>query len=241
MNIPKVLFLQARTGEVRESELKNFADKMNLPESCFEQFDLLSGVPGLELLDGVDFLLIGGSGDYCVSKGDLQSLFGTYDFLKEARNRGIPMMGVCYGAHVLTAAFGGRVVHDVDRGEIGSFLVSLTKDGIKNPLFNGVDEQFYAQFGHNDHMEDLPEGAVLLATSERSHNQIWCFPDEGVYAFQAHLELSADEFGSRITHYKDEYFRSDKEYDGIMEGLKDSPFATSILLRFMDEFVLKND
>ncbi len=68
---PRILLLQARNHDdlARLEERQSFADKARLDIEQIVPYDLLSGTPTLREALGYDALMVGGSGDFYVSKG----------------------------------------------------------------------------------------------------------------------------------------------------------------------------
>ena len=54
---------------MREHEVSCFTRVLGTENGRLQVFDLLSGAPAPALLDSVDVVLIGGSGDYSVVRG----------------------------------------------------------------------------------------------------------------------------------------------------------------------------
>ena len=116
--------------------------------------------------------------------------------LADAVERGIPVLGLCLGGQLLAAATGGRV----ELGpvtEIGIVHVQRTIDGIIDPIIgqavpvSGPD--IPAAQWHQDHIVDLPDGAVLLLTNEACRVQGFRLGDTA-YGLQLHPEVDADTF-----------------------------------------------
>ena len=91
------------------------------------------------------------------------------DYVAAAHDRGVPVLGVCYGHQVLAAALGGRV-ESMGEYEIGYREVTRVAD---DDLLAGVPERFTAFTTHSDAVTALPPGAELLAEN-----------DYGVHAFR---------------------------------------------------------
>ena len=153
---------------------------------CFEQcfglvdgqvaiFDLLSGAPSQHLIDSVDVVLLGGSGDYSVATGGawlpaaLDAMVGLYESSK-------PTFASCWGFQAMARAMGGEVITDRSRAEVGVTWMTLTDAGREDPVFGPLGSRFQGLSGHEDHVVRLPDEAVLLASSERSENQAFHFP-----------------------------------------------------------------
>jgi len=239
MNTPKILLLQARADDLKYQELNCFIEKSDIPKNVFTTFDLTSQIPTPDILNGIDMLIIGGAGDYCVSKNDLENQKSGYKLIKEARKRNLPILGMCYGAHMLTAALGGTVEQNKASGEVGTYNITLSQEAQKDDIFKGSPKSFPVQLGHNDHITKLPKNAVHLASSPLSKNQIWKMKDENIYAFQPHLELDKKGFIERVNFYKDDYIDSQEAYNAIIEKLKPTKEAEQILKRFMKKYLPK--
>lgn len=110
-------------------------------------------------------------------------------FIAEALDRGLPFMGICLGAQILASVLGGEV-KPAPEPEVGWGEVTLTDDGLKDPLFAGSDRVLPVLHWHGETF-DLPEGAVLLASSDTCENQAFRW-GKSAYGFQFHLEATSE-------------------------------------------------
>ncbi len=108
------------------------------------------------------------------------------DLVKCAVDRGLPVLGICLGAQIISSALGGEVFDGVDK-EIGWYDVSLTEAGKGDPVFLAAThtEKIFQWHGQTF---SLPDGAVHLASSQLCANQAFRYGDN-VYGFQFHLEV----------------------------------------------------
>jgi GMP synthase (glutamine-hydrolysing) len=157
-------------------------------------------VPTVGQLDEVDVVLLGGSGDYSVAKGG-QWLPAALAAMRELYELSKPTFASCWGFQAMALALGGEVITDLSRAELGSIEVRLTEAGRDDPLFAPLGDTFLAPMGHQDCVVRLPEGAVLLASSEKVENQAFRFPDKPIYCTQFHPELNRDAFVQRVRAY----------------------------------------
>ena len=105
----------------------------------------------------------------------------------EAVHEGIPYWGACLGVQLLAAALGARV-YAGPLPEVGVLDVTLTGDGRDDPVFASLPDSFETLQWHQDTF-DLPDGAVLLASSPAYPNQAFRF-GRSAYGVQFHVEVS---------------------------------------------------
>jgi len=110
-------------------------------------------------------VILGGSGEFYFSgnEGEKEEVFQKMikkitPFIKYLLQNDFSTLGICFGHQVLGYFLGTKVVSDKNQAETGSFLVSLTKEGKNSSLFFNLPSKFYAQFGHQDSLENLPKG-----------------------------------------------------------------------------------
>ncbi|MFD1569854.1 type 1 glutamine amidotransferase [Halorubrum laminariae] len=107
------------------------------------------------------------------------------EYVADAADAGVPVLGVCYGHQVLAEALGGRVT-GMDGFEIGYNTVRQRGD---DSLFAGVDEEFTVFTTHGDTVVDLPPNATLLA--ENDHG-VHAFRDGHCWGVQFHPEYDIE-------------------------------------------------
>jgi GMP synthase (glutamine-hydrolysing) len=83
--------------------------------------------------------------------------------LDEALRDDVPTLGVCLGAQMLARAAGGAVGPSPE-AEWGWRPVSLTEDGLRDPLFDGLPPTFDV-FQWHSYAFELPPDGVALASS----------------------------------------------------------------------------
>ena len=110
-------------------------------------------------------------------------------FIRKVVEQGKPYLGICLGGQLLAAALGARVVsHRWE--ELGTLAVELTEDGQSDRLFAGIGAEFTTFQWHHDSF-DIPQGAVLLATSPACPHQAFRI---GTHAWgtQFHPEVTGE-------------------------------------------------
>lgn len=112
------------------------------------------------------------------------------EWIREAVQRNLPVLGVCLGAQLLAKALGARV-YAAPQKEIGWFSVDMTGAAGDDPLLSACQTRETVFQWHGDTF-DLPEGAVWLARSEVAPHQAFRF-GRCAWGLQFHVELTPAE------------------------------------------------
>jgi GMP synthase (glutamine-hydrolysing) len=107
---------------------------------------------------------------------------------------GIPILGICYGLHLMAQALGGEVV-PFTRKEYGPAVVSITdQDG----LFEGLDPEQPVWMSHGDSIQRLPEGFAPTARTGSTPYAAVADPARRMYGIQFHPEVVHTARGKEI-------------------------------------------
>jgi GMP synthase-like glutamine amidotransferase len=106
--------------------------------------------------------------------------------IRDAVADGVPYWGSCLGVQLLASSLGARVYAGL-QPEVGVLPVTLTDEGAADPVLQGLPREFPTLQWHGDTF-DLPEDAVLLASSPAYPNQAFRYGN--AYGVQFHLEVS---------------------------------------------------
>lgn len=186
------------------------------------------------LTDGFDAVMIGGAGAYSVTQTYewTQSLI---DLCQACADRSVPLFGSCWGHQFIGRAFGGTVVTDSTRTEMGTHHVRLTAAGESDVLFSSLPLRFDAQMGHQDRVSTLPPGATELATNEVSPNQAFRIDGAAIYGTQFHSELDESTERGRLLAYRAHYpdMADQEHFDRTIAGLRQTPEVEQLLRHFL--------
>jgi GMP synthase-like glutamine amidotransferase len=100
----------------------------------------------------------------------------------EALEANVPILGICLGHQLLAHWLGGEVKRG--RWEIGWLPITITEEGKEDPLLAGLEPSFYGFLWHGDQVTRLPEGGVLLASSDLCRVQAYRLRDRPVWGVQ---------------------------------------------------------
>ncbi len=234
----KILLLQARNADdlVRDEEIESFASKAGIDRRQITPHDLLTGPPSLADVQKHDALMVGGSGDFYVTKGNLPRFSTLLDVLAEVVDRGHPTFASCFGFQLLVKALGGELIHDPSGMEVGTFEIRLTEDGRSDELVGSMQPTFFAQVGRKDRATRLPQNVLHLASSDRCPYHALRVPGHPIWATQFHPELTKEENRLRFLRYQEGYapLLSRSERVALLDGrFRESPETHQLIPRFL--------
>ena len=120
-------------------------------------------------------------------------------------DRGIPVLGICYGMQTMAEQLGGRVASS-DKREFGYAQIKVRAEG---PLLKDIKDHLTAQgdslldvwMSHGDKVVVMPEGFELLASTESAPVAAMQDTSRGLYGVQFHPEVTHTLQGQRILEH----------------------------------------
>ncbi|MDR1067083.1 MAG: glutamine-hydrolyzing GMP synthase [Clostridiales bacterium] len=106
---------------------------------------------------------------------------------------GIPILGICYGMHVMCRALGGEV--SAGAGEYG---VTITTFDEKSPLFRGAGEAAETLMSHKDAVTRLPDGFIKTAYTDECDCAAFENARKKLFGVQFHPETEHTSGGDKI-------------------------------------------
>jgi GMP synthase-like glutamine amidotransferase len=145
--------------------------------------------------DDVSALIFMGAG---VSVNDqLSWMEGELALMRKAFQQKLPVLGVCFGAQMMSRALGGKVSRGRDM-EIGWHPVQGIPDNDQEGWLKGVPERFTAFHWHADTFT-LPRGCQWIMESDFYPHQGFAIDDH--LGLQFHLEMTAEMVKNWVERY----------------------------------------
>jgi GMP synthase (glutamine-hydrolysing) len=169
------------------------------------------------------------------------------ELVRESARAGTPVLGVCFGHQVITAALGGAVRVNPLGWEIGTSEVELTEDGMADPLFAGLGPRLRVNFSHRDVVDPevlAPATFRVLARNAKSAVQAMSAGD-AIRSVQFHPEFT----GAATRAYLRERFdlvaadAASRDPPGehpsaLLERTEDTPDGERVFHNFIRHWVL---
>jgi len=108
---------------------------------------------------------------------------------------GVPLLGICYGHHLMAHMLGGKVVKGTYR-EFGKETLSI-KDK-KDILFRNLNPKEVVWFSHGDHVSILPKGFKATASTLGCTYAAFADSKRNLYGIQFHPEVTHTVHGEKL-------------------------------------------
>jgi GMP synthase (glutamine-hydrolysing) len=165
------------------------------------------------------------------------------DYVRDAAERKLPVLGVCFGHQLLGYAYGSEVVRNPRGREIGTVEVALTQQGCADPLFAEAPQALTVQATHEDIVAEAPPGSIILAGNANTANQAMAI-GSNVRGVQFHPELRPDALAA-LVRSRAAILQREAELRGvpaaeavpaILSSIRPAPLGRKVLLNFIERF-----
>lgn len=153
-----------------------------------------------------------------------------FSFVRRIEKSGTPFAGICFGHQVLAHALGGEVA----KAEQGWGVGVLPLEVIKNePWMSPLKPLVRIQHMHQDQVQRLPEGSVLLGRS--AHCEVGMFRvGETMLGIEGHPEFTP-EFAEALIRARQAGIGAEKSDAALrsLRGPNDGPLVGRWIARFL--------
>ncbi len=107
---------------------------------------------------------------------------------------GVPILGICYGAQLLTQQLGGTVTR-TGQSEYGRTRMQISAE---SKIFVDWPEVSEVWMSHGDAITEVPEGFVAVASTPGAPVAALCDAERSIYGVQFHPEVNHTERGADL-------------------------------------------
>lgn len=207
-----------------------FADAMSLAADDWDCPDVSRGA---ELPDAATYRGVVVTGSPAMVSREEPWSERTADWLRDAVERGVPVLGVCYGHQLLAKALGGEVGATRGGREMGTVPVHLGRAKREDLLFHALPDTFHAHMTHEESVTRLPPGIAAMGSTDQDPNAVFAVPDRRAWGVQFHPEFDADIMRAYIEGRRDALEGEGRKPGKMLKQVRETPEARSVLHRFV--------
>lgn len=158
----------------------------------------------------------------------------TADWVRQAMEVGLPLLGVCYGHQLMAHALGGVVDFHPAGREIGQHEITLSARGIDDPvdpLLARLPARFLANLSHEQSVITPPAGARVLASSAHDPHQILRYGEHAL-SVQFHPEFFPGLMAACLNRRTDKFVAEGFDIAAMCAALEPTEHARELLRDF---------
>ena len=148
-------------------------------------------------------------------------------------DKGIPIMGICYGHQLLAHALGGEVAYHLGGVEYGEVEIELTVAGIKDPLTSVLPKKFTNYAAHAQTVSKLPDKAKILAGNSFEPHHAVSYGDK-VWGLQFHPEFNAGIMKILMEINSELLSKQGIDIGAMCENIHENDYGTKLMHRFAE-------
>jgi GMP synthase (glutamine-hydrolysing) len=184
-------------------------------------------------LDGYDAIFLSGSphGAY----EDVPFIHREHDLIRQAADRGIPQLGICFGSQILASALCGREqVFRRSYCEIGYKDLAVAPAAAHDPLAQDWGPSVHMFVWHNDEVRHDHPDMVVLASSDDCPNQVWRHRTAPAWGIQGHPEITRAQAPIWFEENRARMVQDGGDVDDFIASADEALDAKTALTRFTE-------
>ena len=135
-----------------------------------------------------------------ILSGGPDSVYKSKDHLgiKLLLNLNLPVLGICYGMHILIKALGGKV-EKANHREYGKADIKFKKNCILFENINSKNRSINVWMSHGDSVTKIPKDVRVIASNKSTPVIAFSFK-KNVFGLQFHPEVTHTDQGKKMIH-----------------------------------------
>jgi len=154
--------------------------------------------------------------------------------IDEAKTRGLPTLGLCFGSQILGSALCGHdQVFRRATCEVGYMALDVTPEARQDTLTRDLGRQVDMFVWHNDEVRAAHPDMRILAHSVDCPNHIWRYRDLPIWGIQGHPEVTADQARAWFEDSRKRLEADGADVDALKTQAHDAADAKTMLRNFI--------
>ena len=155
--------------------------------------------------------------------------------LRDCRDRGVPMLGSCFGSQILaTALCGPDQVFRRSSCALGYADIFLNHAEPDDPLLKGLGKSVRMFVWHNIQVKSGHPDISILGYNRDCSNHIWRYKDLPVWGIQGHPELDPASARSTFARYHRFFEKEGVSVADLSKSVESNTEAIQLFQNFMD-------
>ena len=113
---------------------------------------------------------------------------------RELFEMGVPVLGLCYGAQLMSLLLGGRV----EKAPVREYGHTALRVNSSSPVFEDIPEKTTCWMSHFDYISETAPGFKAIATTDNCPYAAVAYDEKKLYGFQYHPEVLHTPEGSHM-------------------------------------------
>lgn len=184
-------------------------------------------------LGGYDGIFVSGSphGAY----EEIDWIEREHDLIRDAADKEIPMLGICFGHQILASALCGKdQVFRRDDCEIGYKDLSVTEAARSDPIAKDWRTTVHMFVWHNDEVRAGHPDMVVLARSDQCPNQVFRHRTHRAWGIQGHPEVTRAQARVWFEENRERMTRDGGDVDHLIASADEALEAKTMITRFTE-------
>ncbi len=222
---PNILVLDASTRSLAKGWFRSWLkERLDCRVSVYRVVD----GSRVKSLDEFDLLII--SGSPASARQDDEWVLHELDLVAEADRRGVPVLGVCFGAQLLGRAYWGKdTIRRSAQLAVGWHPIEHQSDDL---LFEGVPQRFTTFLYHYEEVVPRP-GMQILAHNDFTQVQAFRVEHKPIWGVQFHPEITPGAGRDLLRKSHSDYEKYGLTYEELAERARPNEATERLFLNFI--------